>query len=140
MGAMDPFKMSYCGSTITWSISTNTYNNYPTYDAQALAKYKEVYERWIASGGSNNSNPTNDCLGILRNVACAHYFPICDSTVGDKTCVSVRFCSYLSDRCSDETELYTLFCSNSGDGCSFSYRLSPSAILFVFLFIGLLIF
>lgn len=116
-----------------WDISTDTFSRYSHYDGEALTKYKEVYERWVASGGSNGQNPTNDCLGILRNVLCAYYYPICDSTTGDSRTVCSYYCDYVSDRCPDETDLYTLVCTNKANSsCAFTDHLSFS-ILFVFI-------
>ncbi|KAL4428913.1 hypothetical protein ABPG74_017503 [Tetrahymena malaccensis] len=137
MNNLDPRAQSYCGTVISWSISPTTLNVHYTYDYLALMKYQGVYGRWLASGGSNNKDPTNDCLGIMRSLVCAYHYPVCDPNNGDRFAVCGWYCEYLKDRCPKETDLINEICSEpQSSWCAYSNRNGFKLfVFFVILFV-----
>ncbi|KRX06427.1 hypothetical protein PPERSA_05040 [Pseudocohnilembus persalinus] len=121
---LQDYSDSYCGSLMTtnWKISEEKYNNYQTYDAEALANYKTLYQKWKnygeGTGDTTFDGPGNDCLGIGRALYCAYSFPYCEDGQ-DKPGVCDFLCDLWKYRCPDEDEEYDKLCANKrGKNCA----------------------
>ena len=65
---LQTYNDTYCGSSISWTISIDTFNNYELYDQQALAMYRELYVKWKDRG--TTLSPPFDSITVY--IHCFH--------------------------------------------------------------------
>ena len=102
-------------------INEETYYNREELDNNARRMYRELLQKWSMREDPDNDNPTNDCLGIGRQLFCTHNFRRCRDYLAPKQPICSFMCELFKIRCPEEKENFALLCSETNDEESCSH-------------------